>query len=191
MSLCGDITIASIAVAAPPGGFMSMCTYGPAPAKSQMASAPCAWRRAVISSVSQRSPVTFEPAEKAPTLSGRAVNLTSSSVRCSMERHPRSSVSTKTTSASDSRHGSRFEWCSMIEIKTMGRSADGTSRVKALRVSCSVATIFWTAEVEPEPVNVITSSGPQLSDLRTRSRASCESRLISFAVNVSVEWVFA
>jgi hypothetical protein len=74
MNLWGERKIASFEQSSPglPVGFISICTYGPAAAKSQNESAPWRWRSALTAWIFEPIPVTFDAAEKLPIRSGRS-----------------------------------------------------------------------------------------------------------------------
>mmetsp|Transcript_6359 Transcript_6359/g.25662 ORF Transcript_6359/g.25662 Transcript_6359/m.25662 type:complete len:314 (+) Transcript_6359:3625-4566(+) len=103
-------------------------------------------------------PVTFEAAAKAPITSGCTAAYRSSR-RASAARStpPRASSGTLTTSADDSRHGSRLEWCSCGPTSTTARfesgvpSGSGASRPSA-------PTSLLAAPVAPRPAKSTTSA---------------------------------
>ena len=62
--------------------------------------------------VSDTMPVTFDAALNEPIFSGRSANSRNRSRRSSWQTPPSASSRIVTTSATDSRHGISFEWCS-------------------------------------------------------------------------------
>ncbi len=128
-------------------------------------------------------PVTFDAAEKLPIFSGRsrvAAQLALEMIGVHAARpRPRAIV---TTSATDSRHGSSFEWCSYGPMNTTGRSRRASS---STRISVSIAA------VEPDPQKSTTSSSlPPTAPWMTR-RASSRNAVVCNPVADASVCVFA
>jgi hypothetical protein len=177
---------------------MSMSTYGPAAAKSQNDSAPCACSRAAMPAVSLTMPVTLEAAENDPIFSGRSAYRRSCSSSTAEEMCPSRSSGMTTTSASDSRHGSSLEWCSNGPMNTTGRSSRGIASDSRYRSSSAagmrmprIPIILSIAPVEPEPLKMtaVSSSPPTAS--RMMRRASSRSRVVCSPVPEDSVCVFA
>ena len=75
-------------------------------------------------STSVTIPVTFEAAEKLPIFSGRSAWRRAPARGASRSTPPVASSRIVTTSATDSRQGSSFEWCSYGPTNTTGRSLE-------------------------------------------------------------------
>eukprot|EP01139_Manchomonas_bermudensis_P014546 Amastigsp_a508607_23.p4 type:complete len:120 gc:universal Amastigsp_a508607_23:1211-1570(+) len=114
---------------------------------------------------SRRWPVTFDAAQNDPILTARDLYFLRAATSSPSTKVPvRGQLGSSTTSAMDSRHGRMFEWCSNIEMNTTGRRLPDGDFVPTLLLSPRMPIMRWTAAVEPEPWNVTTSSGPQLSE---------------------------
>jgi hypothetical protein len=141
-------------------------------------------------STSEMMPVTLEAAEKAPTSSGRPAWRSSSASSPARSTWPFRSSPTATTSAADSRQGSRFEWCSNGPTNTTGRAPAGLAG-PAGRPSSSSPTSLATAAVAPDPANMTRSWSVPPTAWWITWRACSRSRVVWRPVPELSVWVLA
>jgi hypothetical protein len=131
--------------------------------------------------------VTLEAAEKAPTSSRRPAWRVSWASSSSRSTWPSPSSPTATTSAGDSRQGSRLEWCSSGPTNTTGRSPAGPARPSSFSRRTSLATVA----VAPDPQKMTRSCAVPPTAWWITWRACSRSRVVWCPVPELSVWVLA
>jgi hypothetical protein len=127
--------------------------------------------------------VTLEAAEKLP-IRGRPAWRTSWASSSARSMWPSASSPMATTSAADSRQGSRLEWCSNGPTSTTGRG-------RAAVPSPSRPTSLATAPVAPDPVKMTRSWSVPPTASWIAWRACSRSRVVWRPVPELSVWVLA